>query len=275
MADYEFHDLKPAQSDDDNELPVEAVSVNGEKLDELVDGYMTLNVKGRESWEKEVTTATNGRNGLVQMGQRIKERTLVVSFFLTADTPEEFNTRFRKLSSILNSESSVVQFEDEQDQYRYGVVTALDQPSEGVIDTVANFTLTLYDPFLHSAPKTLSYTTSSGTSNIPVTDDSIFIAEQQPNTITLVMTTTGSDVTISNSNNPNAKIYLIGSQIPANSTVVVDFKTGAVTVDGKITWGALGMNSNIGNFFIANGDTVQINNTNISKFEMEYEVLSL
>lgn len=117
---YQFRDttdhseLTPA-------LPAEAVSINGQYLENVLEGYRTLYTKGRESLGAELNTYSVGTaDGEKFKNKRYPSRTLTVGFQLIASTPEEFRERFTNLNNLLSLDEADFIFNDETDKFFSG-----------------------------------------------------------------------------------------------------------------------------------------------------------
>ena len=76
---YKFIDITEAQSD--TTLPSEAISVNGEYIEELLPGYRTLYTEGRELLESELTEIQIGnQNGTRYQYKRDVPREITVHY---------------------------------------------------------------------------------------------------------------------------------------------------------------------------------------------------
>ena len=135
-----------------NELPSEAMNVNGEFLENSIPGYRTLSVAGRELATTTIESYQLGiRDGMRNIYSRIPERTLTIKYRLEASTNEEFRNRFNKLNVALFSETeSQIWFNDEPEMIWYGSKTEADVPDEGVNAVVSTFTLLLNDPYKYT-----------------------------------------------------------------------------------------------------------------------------
>ena len=104
-----------------NVLPAEAVSINGAYLEDMVDGYRTLYVKGRESLGASLTTyAVGSADGERVKNSRYPARTLTVGFQLLCDNDEDFRLRFTQLNNLLSIGEADFIFNDEKDKYFTG-----------------------------------------------------------------------------------------------------------------------------------------------------------
>ena len=78
-------------------LPSEALKINGEYIENLIDGYRTLQVSGREGLSPELTTIETGvRDGSTLKNKRFPDRTITVTYQLLAESNEAFREAFNK-----------------------------------------------------------------------------------------------------------------------------------------------------------------------------------
>lgn len=116
---YDYIDTVEHESE--TYLPAEAVSLNGEYLEDIIEGYRTLYVKGRESLESELNTYGVGTaDGERIKGSRYPARTLTVGFQLLAKSNEDFRRAFNQLNNILSIDEADFIFNDETDKYFTG-----------------------------------------------------------------------------------------------------------------------------------------------------------
>ena len=99
---YEFRDTID-HTEIASALPSEAVSINGQYLESVVEGYRTLYTKGRESLAVELNTYSVGvADGETFKFKRYPARTLKVGFQLVAPDTWEFRRRFNQLNNLLS-----------------------------------------------------------------------------------------------------------------------------------------------------------------------------
>lgn len=116
---YEFVDVN--EHTHTTALPAEAVSINGTYIENIVEGYRTLYVKGRESLAPDLDTYSVGTaNGEKVKSSRYPSRTLTVGFQLLAPTDADFRARFNQLNNILSVGEADFVFNDEADKYFTG-----------------------------------------------------------------------------------------------------------------------------------------------------------
>lgn len=148
-------------------LPDCAVKVNGTYLEEIVVGYRTNSVKGREPMDVSITEVTVGNNnGSRYQRKRDETRTLTLSFVLLADTMPEYHVLMNKLKSVLHGEEQQFIFKDEPDVYYTGTVESIDadplftMEADGCSGTIS---IHCADPYKYSVKeKTVSATLDNG-----------------------------------------------------------------------------------------------------------------
>ncbi|OJG93052.1 phage protein [Enterococcus silesiacus] len=136
---------------------------NGDFLENIVPGYRTLNVVGRELASTEIQSYQLGiRDGMRHVYARIPERELTIKFKLDAPTNEDFRDRFNRLNVALFSEKDVViWFNDEPEMIWSGSKSDVDMVPEGVNQVVGTFTILLSDPYKYTRSDATSVTWGS------------------------------------------------------------------------------------------------------------------
>lgn len=147
---YEFTDTLSMPKD--ASLPSEAINFNDKFLEEIVPGYRTLNVVGRELAATQVQTYQLGiRDGTRQVYSRIPDRILTIKYRITADNNEVFRDCFNKLNIALYSEKDVpIWFNDEPEMMWTGSKSDVEEVPEGVNSVISTFTILLSDPYKYT-----------------------------------------------------------------------------------------------------------------------------
>lgn len=161
---YEFIDTieQPSMA-----LPAEALSINGEYIENQIPGYRTLNVSGRELLAAEVTTEEVGRrDGTVYRRRRYPERTITVAYQLFAESNEEFRRSFEKLNDILNVEQAQMIFADDPEHYFIGTPNEASEIDPGRNIVTGSFNIVCPDPFKRSVELIEVEADSNGTFEI-------------------------------------------------------------------------------------------------------------
>ena len=132
-------------------LPSEAVQINGTYLENVIDGYRTLYVKGRETLSPEVEYGEVGvRDGSYMKSKRFPARVLTVGYQIVANSTAEFNNAFQKLNDYLNVEDAQIIFADETDKYLTGTPNGYEEIPAGQLSIKSEFEIVCADPFKYS-----------------------------------------------------------------------------------------------------------------------------
>lgn len=132
-------------------LPAEALKINGEYIENLIDGYRTLSVEGREALSPELSAfETGARDGAGLLSKRYPARTIIIKYQLIAKTAEEFRAAYNKLGSILNVENAELIFNDEQDKFFTGTPSEIGAVEPGKNAVIGEFEILCTDPFKYS-----------------------------------------------------------------------------------------------------------------------------
>ena len=128
-----------------------AVKINGEFIENLIPGYRTLNVSGREALSPELETYETGiRDGSTLKSRRYPARTIIVRYQLISKTNEAFREAFNKLASILDVEEAELIFNDEPDKFFKGTLQSIGEVTPGTNSVIGEFEFLCADPFKYS-----------------------------------------------------------------------------------------------------------------------------
>lgn len=163
-------------------------------IEDLIDGYETLNVTGRELLAHTAKfTSVDGLNGSLMTGAQYPNRTIKVTYRLRAKSDLEYREKYARLNALLSGQNLKFYFFDDPDYYFTGIVTEAETPAGGSDTVVSSFTITCSDPFKHKRSAGV-YSSPDGTLKITeptefkTTPEAIsFLANQDqgPYTITL------------------------------------------------------------------------------------------
>ena len=132
-------------------LPSEALQINGEFIENLIPGYRTLNVSGREALSPELETYETGvRDGSALKSRRYPARIIIVRYQLMASTNEAFREAYNKLASILDVEEAELIFNDEPDKFFKGTLQSIGEVTPGTNSVIGEFEFFCADPFKYS-----------------------------------------------------------------------------------------------------------------------------
>lgn len=150
MAFYNFTDTWRVSGDNQN-YGSEAFTINGDYIEDYVDGYKTLYVKGRESMSADVELIDGGRNdGSVFNFRKYPERIITVGYQLKAESAEDFREAFNTLARRLNVEQAQFVFDDEPDKFFVGSPAEFGDVEAGRNNVTGEFNIVCADPFKYS-----------------------------------------------------------------------------------------------------------------------------
>ena len=146
---YNFIDVNEAS--ESVVLPSEALKINGEYIENLVSGYRTLNVAGREALSPEVASFTTGiRDGSRLKNKRYPERIITVTYQIIAESNEAFRAAYNQLGKVLNVKEAQLIFNDEADKFYIGTPCTVEEVEPGRNAVVGKFEILCTDPFKYS-----------------------------------------------------------------------------------------------------------------------------
>lgn len=132
-------------------LPSEALKINGEYIEDIVPGYRTLTVSGREALSPEIDAYETGvRDGSVLKSKRYPARTIIVQYQLIAESNEAFRVAYNKLARVLDVENAELIFNDEADKFFIGTPSAIGEVEPGRNAVIGEFEIFCADPFKYS-----------------------------------------------------------------------------------------------------------------------------
>ena len=132
-------------------LPSEALQINGEYIENQIEGYRTLHVSGREALSPELMSYETGvRDGAKLQNLRFPARTIVVTYQLIASSNEAFRAAYNKLGGILNIKDAELIFNDEQDKFFIGTPSYIGEVEAGRNAVIGTIEFYCADPFKYS-----------------------------------------------------------------------------------------------------------------------------
>lgn len=150
---YDFTDTIDTKSN--SYMPPEALKLNGEYIENLIPGYRTLNVSGRELLGCTIDDYEIGNmDGTQYRGKKYPARVITVTYQLIAGSDTAFRNAFNKLNGLLDVEESELIFYDEQDKYFIGTKSSNSTVSAGTNSVVGEIEFYCTDPFKHSVVET-------------------------------------------------------------------------------------------------------------------------
>lgn len=133
-------------------LPSEAMSYNGVYLENVIPGYRTLSVSGRELMSKEITDrSVPGVDGSEWLSERYPSRTITVRYQLIAKSNKAFRDAYNELNRILDAEQVKIIFADEADKYFIGTKSTNKDVSPGLNSVIGEISIYCTDPRKYSS----------------------------------------------------------------------------------------------------------------------------
>ncbi|EPC76100.1 phage-related tail component, partial [Lacticaseibacillus paracasei subsp. paracasei Lpp71] len=148
---YDFRETTPLTGSDDNQRPAEAMLIDGQYIEDLIPGYSTLQVSGRELLSQSIEKQTIGKSdGEFIQYVRNPSREIVVGYRLAAADNLSFRQAFYKLNDILHGENHQVSFNDDPSKYWIATFSDIDDVPKGRNAITSSFTLFVPDGIAHS-----------------------------------------------------------------------------------------------------------------------------
>ncbi|MEO1768262.1 distal tail protein Dit [Candidatus Enterococcus ferrettii] len=254
---YEFRDtIAGASSEDYGHLPTSAMMYNGQYIENVIEGYRTLKVTGREMISLDISSDAV-RVGTIVSEQRVNPRVLTVEYLLSDNDPEELQNKFKKLMLFLYQEEDVeITFNDDPQIYYYGRYSESDDVPGDSNSVISSFTIYCQDPRKYSK---LKETGNSITINSPL--------QTTPERLEVKLVR-NSSLKIRNKNT-GIEIRITGAAIYAGDFVVFDFDLGLIFVNGNDMTKIADLNSGFENFVIRRGDILECDNGSMAIYARE------
>lgn len=133
------------------DLPLEAVKIDGQYIEDAIEGYKTIITSGREGLTAEVATYTAGvSNGDNVKYSRFPAREIKVDFALKAASMEELRQKQNQLNNLLTAEDADFVFNDEPDKFFIGRIIVEENFSAYKNAVTGTYKIRCADPFKYS-----------------------------------------------------------------------------------------------------------------------------
>lgn len=237
--------------------PSDNLIINGQPLNNLVEGYRHLTVTGRGLLGRNVsTTKVPGRRGVWVDDFSDEERTLEIKYQLKADTSAQMRDRFAKLNKILRTHTPSgfleISFRDEPEYNYYGYFNGADNFEETSLSIVSKFSLLIPDGYKKKRPQ-------NSTGPISLVD----ALEVLPDMIAVTPSKVTDRVQIVN----GSKVISFSGSYAPGQDIVISFDPDEV----KVTYGNRNILSELDRFSplelfkIRDGDTITAVNAVVKK----------
>ena len=237
--------------------PSDNLMINGQPLNNLIEGYRHLTVSGRGLLTQNVsTTKVTGRRGVWVEDLADEERTLEIKYQLKADTSAQMRDKFAKLNKILRTPGSSgfleISFMDEPEYIYYGYFSGADSFEETSLSIVSKFSLLIPDGY----KKKMAQTSTGPVSLI----DAVAVL---PESITVTPSKVTDRVQIVN----GSKIISFSGSYAPGQDIVISFDPDEVkaTYGNRNILSELDRFSPLEQFKVKNGDTITAVNAVVKK----------
>ena len=144
-----------------------SIQINGQYVEDILPGFLTCYVKGRESLAAEIKlTELDKRSGAILKSKKFPVRRLKVGFLLEAKTKEENLLKLRTLGNILDVVNAKIIFEDEKDVFYIGTPIMNAEVQHNSAICTGEFQIDCINPFKFSTDEREVHTESDGTLSI-------------------------------------------------------------------------------------------------------------
>ncbi len=195
-----------------------AITFDERLLDYEINNYMTLNVEGRQLLAPKLSTVeVPGRNGDLVMDSKLPAREIKVHFFIMETRNAYFLELIKRLNEILWTDEDVkFSFRDEEG-YRVGRVSSIEDPPFDSNSGIGKFTIHCSDPFLYG----ILLTTKDKIENLrykkyPVKIERIEVVTSQVEKLVITNKDTGKKIILNHTFSQGDKVVLNKEKIELN-----------------------------------------------------------
>ena len=149
---------------DRTDLPIEAVKINGQYIEDVLPGYTTVITSGREGLPVELDTYSVGSaDGETLKGSRYPSRIVTIDFALHGNSMDDLRQKLTKLNNLLSFDEADFIFNDESSKFYTGKPIMGDSYKDYKNAVTGSWSIYCTYPFKRSViPTTLSSYDQSG-----------------------------------------------------------------------------------------------------------------
>lgn len=221
-------------------------------VDELVDGFLTLRVKGINELQQEVNAQELVGDGAYLLSSRLPQREIEVQFLLKSNDAQELVQKQTLINNLLYRGLIKFTFRTMLDYYYEGVVTAIEY-EEGTLNPTGTISITCPSPYRFKNDTVRLATGSTlDTSKLGIgtefKPEKLEIPTQSKNPLTL---------TASN----GKQVKLLANTKEGEKKYVLNFDKGYLTSNGVTANQFIDISSNISDFTMKKGDSFSMSGT--------------
>lgn len=201
-----------------------SLTFNGKLLDQIIDGYTTINVEGRGLTGRALSVVdVPGRDGDITLSSKTPAKELIVRFLIRATSSEAHLATLQELQAALETKGAVqFSFGDEDGFYRVGQLAGAVNPPFDQHNGQGSFTLRCSDPYKYKA-----ITALTGASLV-VPGTSVYPYKIKTIEATIASTRTGFTIT----NTTKAKKIILTGSFPSGQKLIISPEAGTITLNG-------------------------------------------
>lgn len=227
-------------------IPTSAMSYDGTWLEELIEGYQTLTVEGREMYSISFETQEMQVGGVIT-NVKYPPRELTIKYKLEDRDPRALQEKFDTLKAYLIRQEDVsIIFHDDLEYTFYGRFQTADNVAGDTNSIISSFTVLCSDPFKHGK------TQSVKNKIIEVLPYSV-----KPDKLSFNLMTDGLFAT-------DGIYRLKSSQAKKGDILEFDFKTGDTFLNGKVNNNLLDLDSDFRNIRLKTGTDYSSSNYDLT-----------
>ena len=224
-----------------------SLTFNGQLLDQVLPGYLTVNVEGRGILERVINNIDiPGRDGTFILNQKIPVRELTVYFQIKGTNASDYLTKLTALHNALKTDGDVtIKFGDEA-YYRKGRLSTADNPPYDYFIGIGSFTLICQDPYKYK-----------DITNLVGTSITFPAGQIYPYLIKTITITTAATTGLTINNTTTGKKIVLTGSFTAGQTLIIKLQEWAITLNGQNIMNRLDfINSDWKEFEVKSGDVL-------------------
>lgn len=216
-------------------IPTSAMSYDGTWLEELVEGYQTLSVEGREMYSLNFESQEMQVGGVIT-DVKYPPRELMVKYKLEDRDPQVLQEKFDTLKAYLILQEDVpINFHDDLEYTFYGRFQNAENVAGDTNSIISSFTVLCSDPFKHGKTKIVKNKVIE-----------VLPYQVKPDKLSFKLLTDGLFATDGN-------YRLKSSQAKKGDLLEFDFQTGDTFLNGKVNNNLLDLDSDFKNIRLTTG----------------------
>ena len=255
------------------EYPEEFILFEFGALEDLIEGYETLTVTGRELFARQVDYQTiKGVDGAVFLSANYGIREIEVEYFLEANSSKELSEKFSQFNRLIRKPNLKFSISDDLEYYLIGTVQNVDRVQPGMLTIVSSFKILCTDPYKYS--KEILRLNGNSLLNIPKVADkpstlevlSIKLSPKSPSG-TPILFVNYVDEDLGDSATYTVKTSTLVDTLNINHNVeslILDFENHIVKYGGYSDNNLISINSDFENILLTRGSSLVCEGYDIS-----------